>query len=123
VQTSIVLIHSLGGDPRTTWTTAGTTEKRYIYDKNGRQTGKEYVPVEIYWPDEPQFNSPRKGRVLVFGYNSKVLSFVESQDGSPSFLGYARNLVNELVLLRHEEPLRPLMFVGSGLGGYLVKEV
>jgi hypothetical protein len=119
VQTSIVLIHSLGGDPRTTWT-ADTTEKRYIYEENGRQTDKEYVPVEIYWP---YFNAPRNGRVLVFGYNSNVLSFVESQDGSPSFLGHARNLVNQLVLLRHEEPLRPLMFVGSGLGGYLVKEV
>jgi hypothetical protein len=120
VQTSIVLIHSLGGDPRTTWTTADTTEKRYIYDKNGLQIGKDYVPVEIYWP---YFNAPRNSRVVVFGYNSNVLSFVESRDGSPSFLGYARNLVNQLVLLRHGEPLRPLMFVGSGLGGYLVKEV
>lgn len=51
------------------------TKKRYTYDNNGRVTGKEYVLVDLYWPHS---DAPWKSRVMVFGYDSNVVSFVDS---------------------------------------------
>jgi pimeloyl-ACP methyl ester carboxylesterase len=121
-EASMVLIHSLGGDSRTTWTTVGTTAK-YIYDDKGYQIGKEYVDVAEYWPAQLGLNTKLKGRILVFGYSSDVSSFVRSKAQQPSFLGYARDLIEELLKLRRTAPFRPLLFVGHSLGGYLIKEV
>ena len=52
-------------------------------------------------------------------FQSSVTKHLETHP----FLGNAVDLVNGLLKLRNECPLRPLLFVGHGLGGYLIKEV
>jgi hypothetical protein len=99
------------------------SEKKKIYDGNSRKTGEKYVEYTEYWPSGTSMDSHSKARVLVFGYSSNTSNFCDKGSGEPSFLGNAADLVNGLLKLRKGCPLRPLLFVGHGLGGYLIKEV
>jgi pimeloyl-ACP methyl ester carboxylesterase len=78
------------------------------------------VDADVYWPSQ---KPPTEARLLVFGYSSDVISFCGTESDKPSFLGIARDLVKGLLDLRRHSPLRPLIFVGHSLGGYIIKEV
>ena len=117
---SMILVHSLGGDPRATWT--GSREVKDVNNSSRRK--KRYVTYSRYWPNHPSFGrSAFEPRILTYGYSSNVTSFCGSGSSNSSFLGIAEDLVTELLAYRRQAPRRPLFFVGYSLGGYLIKEV
>jgi hypothetical protein len=92
---SIVLVHEFGGHPAQTWEPL-------------RPTGNGYDE----WPN---------ARVFTFGYNETS----HHPYGREELLGHAERLLWALSQQRKEEDtrLRPIIFLGRGGGGIIIKKV
>lgn len=100
---SILLVHGLNpkGDPehaRKTWT-----------HENG-----------TFWPKELLPKLLPNARILLFAYNSSILS----NASNIPVAGHAQSLLNDIKNKRLEEKEihRPLIFIAHSLGGLLVKQ-
>jgi len=74
----------------------------------------------VFWPDTLLRQDLPSARVLIFAYNSSVLS----NASSAHVASHARTLCDRLMNRRREdqEVHRPLLFVAHSLGGLLVKQ-
>ena len=104
----IVFVHGLNpkgqeNHARTTWTHNG--------DDSHRAT---------FWPETLLPESVPSARILLFAYNSSILS---NASNAPVH-GHANTLLNRLYNKRREEreKHRPIIFIAHSLGGLLVKQ-
>lgn len=100
----IVFVHGLYGDPHETWTA---------------EESKTFWPAQLL----PSFVEEEKARILTYGYDAHMSSFIRSQS-SKSLANHAKHLLAELVENRQMQKAdeRPLIFVAHSLGGLLVKQ-
>ena len=94
---SIILVHGLSGDERTTW-----------------QCGS------MFWPDE-LLKEHGRSRVLVFAYDRNIWT-----DGSMALMETAaEQLIDKVVESRASSGVhyRPILWIAHSLGGCLVKAV
>ncbi|KAI9822370.1 MAG: hypothetical protein M1827_000089 [Pycnora praestabilis] len=99
----VVLVHGLNGHPYDTWTAK---------------------KPEVFWPAQllPQNVKKEEVRVLVYGYDADVTSFMGGTS-KDKIHNHAENLVAKLFANRSFEDAteRPIIFVCHSLGGLIVK--
>ncbi|KAI9829568.1 MAG: hypothetical protein M1819_006073 [Sarea resinae] len=99
----VVLVHGLNGSPYDTWATK---------------------KPEVFWPAQllPPFAKSQKLRVLVYGYDADVQTFMGGAS-KDKIHNHAENLLAELNSDRslRDATRRPIIFVCHSLGGIVVK--
>ncbi|KAI9725055.1 MAG: hypothetical protein M1812_000331 [Candelaria pacifica] len=102
-EVDVVLVHGLNGDPHDTWTSK---------------------KPDVFWPEQllPQNVKKEQARVLVYGYDADVTSFMGGTS-KDKIHNHAENLVAKLYANRSTEDAteRPIIFVCHSLGGIVLK--
>lgn len=104
----IILVHGLQGHPRRTWTktlspTSASSKGRWTRLLGlGRHDSVERYQREVFWPADLLPNDCPDARILTFGYNSTITSFVGDTVNQNHPSANAKNLLYALSRRREE---------------------
>ncbi|KAH8800260.1 hypothetical protein F5884DRAFT_891119, partial [Xylogone sp. PMI_703] len=142
---SIIFVHGLGGDPKTTWSsskppdptayqqTLSPDSKRshrgWLRSKSHRRgsatnaEGSTIQKHEVFWPADFLPADFPGARILTWGYDSRVTNFFSGAVDQGNYHTHATSLLYDVkdaraVIARK----RPIIWITHSLGGILVKE-
>ncbi len=103
----IVYVHGIRGDPQKTWTARGVPPKRasrFSLFRNRQETTtpeaqNDAAGRDVFWPRDLLLNQLNNVRVVTFGYDADVSSFL-SKTSDRSIFSIAQDLVTRLEMLR-----------------------
>ncbi|RDW83590.1 uncharacterized protein DSM5745_03916 [Aspergillus mulundensis] len=120
----IVFVHGLGGHPENTWTYTPAKDSRFrhrfFHFRSDRKRLIQAVP-SVFWPRELLRQDLSNCRIMTYGYDSDIVSFLAPVDRS-SLYQHSNSFLVDLSHRRQKWPARPIIFVAHSLGGILVKD-
>ena len=97
------------------------THRANSNDNNGVFEDAHSGTPNVFWPGDLLHEECPDSRILLYGYDTKVMKVFRGAANRGSIYSHSKNLLFDLVRAR---PVgRPLIFVAHSLGGVVVKEV